>query len=609
MTDYTILLPIAIPFAAGLIVLLIGQRIRGVKEAIALLATAATLGLSITLFRENISWSVPWAGFGIDFAFRLYHFSAFILLAACAFAFLFVLYSCSFMRDKPRLNQFYCYLLVTLAMANGAVLANNLVLMLFFWEGLLLTLFGLIAIGREGAYKTAIKAFIIVGISDLCLMLGIGLTGYLAGTMTISKISLSVDSLGALAFILMMIGAISKAGSVPFHTWIPDAAVDAPLPFMAFLPASLEKLLGIYLLARISLDMFKLTAGSWLSILLMTIGAITILLAVMMALVQKDYKRLLSYHAVSQVGYMILGIGTCLPVGIIGGLFHMINNALYKSCLFLTGGAVEKQTGTTDLAKLGGIGIKMPVTFVCFVIAAVSISGVPPFNGFFSKELIYDAALERGTIFYLAAILGTFLTAASFLKLGHAAFLGKMSESNKNVKEVSLPMLVPMIVIAAVCVVFGVWNYLPLNNLIKPILGEERLAGHEFGPNTMLITVTVIVLVGALLHHLFAAKVSGSGYKASDHIRHAPFLEGIYTKAEKRWFDPYDIGMIIVRGLSRFGWWIDRGIDWLYEDFAVRVATGLSSIIKLAHTGSYSMYVVWSLIGVLFVVIMLMKSF
>ena len=609
MTDYTILLPIAIPFAAGLIVLLIGQRIRGVKEAITLLATAATLGLTITLFGENISLSVPWAGFGIDFALRLYHFSAFILVAASAFSFLFILYSCSFMRDKPRLNQFYSYLLITLAMTNGAVLADNLVLMLFFWEGLLLTLFGLIAIGRPGAYKTAIKAFVIVGISDLCLMMGIGLAGHLAGTMTISKISLPVDFLGSLAFVFMMIGAISKAGSVPFHTWIPDAAVDAPLPFMAFLPASLEKLLGIYLLARISLDMFKLTAGSWISILLMTIGAITILLAVMMALVQKDYKRLLSYHAVSQVGYMILGIGTCLPIGIIGGLFHMINHALYKSCLFLTGGAVEKQTGTTDLAKLGGIGIKMPVTFVCFVIAAASISGVPPFNGFFSKELVYDAALERGTIFYLAAILGTFFTAASFLKLGHAAFLGKRSEQNENVREASLPMLVPMIFIASVCVVFGVWNYLPLNNLIKPILGEERLAGHEFGPNTMLITVTVIVLIGALLHHLFAVKVNGSGYKASDHIRHAPFLEGVYTKAEKRWFDPYDVGMKIVRGVSRFGWWIDRGIDWLYEDFAVRVATGLSSVIKLVHTGSYSMYVVWSLIGALFAVIMLMKSF
>ncbi len=609
MTDSFILLPIAIPFIAGIVVLLINQRIQSVKEAITLLATGATLVLTITFCKENINLTIPWTGFGIDFALRLYHFSAFILVAASAFSFLFVLYSCSFMRNKPYLNQFYSYLLITLAMTNGAVLADNLVLMLFFWEGLLLTLFGMIAIGRPGAFKTAIKAFIIVGISDLCLMMGIGLAGHLAGTFTISKISLSVDSLGALAFILMMIGAISKAGSVPFHTWIPDAAVDAPLPFMAFLPASLEKLLGIYLLARISLDMFKLTAGSWISILLMTIGAITILLAVMMALVQKDYKRLLSYHAVSQVGYMILGIGTCLPVGIIGGLFHMINHALYKSCLFLTGGAVEKQTGTTDLAKLGGIAMKMPVTFVCFVIAAASISGVPPFNGFFSKELVYDAALERGMVFYLAAILGTFLTAASFLKLGPAAFLGKRSEHNENVKEASLPMLVPMVVIAAVCVVFGVWNYLPLDNLIKPILGAEHLEGLHMAPNTMLITVTVIVLIGALLHHLFAAKVNGSGYKASDHIRHAPFLEGIYTKAEKRWFDPYDIVLKIIQGISRFGWWIDRAIDWLYDDFAVRVTTGLSCVIKLAHTGSYSMYVVWSLIGVLFVVIMLMKSF
>ncbi len=608
MTDSIILLLIAIPLIAGILTLLVPKRLRGVKEAIALLATAATLGLSIWLFRQNITLSVPWVGFGIEFAFRLYHFSAFIVLAASAFAFLFVLYSCSFMWDRPHLNQFYCYLLITAAMANGAVLADNLVLMLFFWEGLLLTLFGLIAIGRPGAFKTAIKAFIIIGICDLCMMMGIGLTAYLAGTMTISKISLPLDSLGCLAFVLLMIGAISKGGSMPFHSWIPDAAVDAPVPFMAFLPASLEKLLGIYFLTRISLDMFKLDAGSWISTLLMVIGAVTILLAVMMALVQKDYKRLLSYHAISQVGYMILGIGTCLPVGIIGGLFHMINNALYKSCLFLTGGSVEKQTGTTDLGKLGGIGVKMPLTFLCFLITAASISGVPPFNGFYSKELVYDAALERGTVFYLAAILGSFFTAASFLKLGHAAFLGKLSESNKNVKEAPLAMLIPMIVIASVCVLFGLRHQLPID-LFRPVVGEQRLAGHEFTANTMLIAISVVVLVGALLHHLLAAKIMGGGYKASEHIRHAPILEGIYNRAEKRFFDPYDIGLKIVQGISKLGWWIDRAIDWLYDGLSVYLANFITNGIKLAHTGSYSLYVVWSLVGILLVVIMLLKSF
>ena len=131
----------------------------------------------------------------------------------------------------------------------------------------------------------------------------------------LAKAPLSTAGLGGLALVLLMIGAISKAGAMPFHSWIPDAAVDAPLPFMAILPASLEKLLGIYFLARISLDLFELTPDSWVSTLLMIVGAVTILLAVMMALVQKDYKRLLSYHAISQVGYMILGIGTALPIG------------------------------------------------------------------------------------------------------------------------------------------------------------------------------------------------------------------------------------------------------------------------------------------------------
>lgn len=608
MTEQSILLPITIPFAAGILVLLLGNKLRGIKELVALAATGVTLWLGITLFRQNIAFSAPWAGFGIDLSFRLYHFSAFIILASSAFAFLFVLYSCSFMRGKSRLNQFYCYLLVTLAMTNGAALADNLVLLLFFWEGLMLTTFGLIAISGGKAFRTAIKALVIVGISDLCLMLGIGLAGYLAGTMTMSKINLPIDFLGGMAFILMMLGAISKAGSVPFHTWIPDAAVDAPLPFMALLPAALEKLLGIYLLARISLDLFQLKAGCWLSILLMTIGGITILLAVMMALVQKDYKRLLSYHAISQVGYMILGIGTCLPAGIIGGLFHMINHAMYKSCLFLTGGSIEKQTGTTDLSKLGGIAGKMPITFLCFVIAAASISGVPPFNGFFSKELVYDAALERGVIFYIMAILGSFFTAASFLKLGHAAYFGKRNQANDNVREAPLPMLLPMLAIASVCVIFGLGHIQAIDIFIKPILVAERLEHFEAGTNSFLVLITLIVLIGALLHHLIAAETNGGGLKASDHIRHAPLFNETYDMAEKRYFDPYDILMSVVRGISNAGYYIDRGIDWLYDGLSVGVTKFLSNGIMSAHTGSYALYVVWSLVGIAIVVFIMMTS-
>ncbi|MDD5432757.1 MAG: proton-conducting transporter membrane subunit [Candidatus Omnitrophica bacterium] len=611
MTINILLLPILIPFIAGLFIFILPKNLRGVKEFVTLLITLANLLLTIFLFNKNIVFSLPWLGTGFDFSLRLYHFSAFIILAVAGFAFLVSLYSSVFMLGREGLKQFYAYLLITVAFVNGAVLADNLIILLFFWEGLLLTLFGMIAIGGKASFKTATKAFIIMGVCDLCMMFGIILTGVIAGTLTMSKINLPLNTLGSIAFIFLMIGAISKAGSMPFHSWIPDAANDAPLPFMAFLPASLEKLLGIYLLARISLDLFQLNASSWVSTLLMTIGAITILLAVMMALIQKDYKRLLSYHAISQVGYMILGIGTAVPAGIIGGLFHMINHAMYKSGLFLTGGSVEKQAGTTILDKLGGLGKKMPLTFICFLITAASISGVPPFNGFFSKELIYDGALERGWIFYIAAALGSFLTAASFLKLGHSAYLGKLNENNKNVKEAPLRMLVPMIVIASFCIFFGVCNWFPINKLIAPILGVERLEGHSFAgmpTNIMIVVVTFVVLIAAFLNHIFGVKAGGSALKAADHIHYAPVLSIFYNRAEKRFFDPYDIGLKITGSFSKVAFWIDRLFDALVDNLTVFVSNTLSKEIRRQHNGNYSVYLVWSMVGMFLVIIFLMYS-
>ncbi|MDD5383118.1 MAG: proton-conducting transporter membrane subunit [Candidatus Margulisbacteria bacterium] len=599
-----LLLPIMLPLIAGLVILLIPKKVRYANETIVLLATAANLVITYWLFGKTLSFHAPWAGFGLEFSLRLYHFSAFIIAAAATFGFLIAWYSLSFLKDKGYAKLFYCYLLITIAFVNGAVLADNLALLLFFWEGLLLTLFGMILIGGKNSFKTAIKAFTINGVTDLCLMVGIALTAYLAGTLTISRIHLSLVPLAAAAFTLLMIGAVSKAGSMPFHTWIPDAALDAPLPFMAFLPGAIEKLVGIYFLARISLDLFKLTPGSWLSYLLMTIGAITIICAVMMALIQKNYKKLLSYHAISQVGYMILGIGTMVPVGIVGGLFHMINNAMYKSCLFLTGGAVEKEAGTTDLEQLGGLGWKMPVTFFCFVIAAVSISGVPPFNGFFSKELIYDAALERGLIFYLAAVIGSFFTAASFLKLGHAAYLGK---GKQTAKEAPWPMLLPMLIIALACVVFGVFNALPINQLIQPILGHnvKGLSFAGWPASSALVIVTLLVLAGALLNHWFGVKKYGQGIKAVDHIHYAPGLAQVYDKAEKKYFDPYDLGLKTVGWVSRLAFWCDRGLDWVYDGLVVNVTYAFTNILKLAHNGNFVNYLVWSLVGTALVVIML----
>ncbi|MFB3892329.1 MAG: NADH-quinone oxidoreductase subunit L [Phycisphaerae bacterium] len=631
MNESTMLWLILVPLVGGVLTLLTLGPLKKATGALALAAATLNLGLAVVSFGFKGAWSMPLGSSGIELALRYYNFTSFIIAAVAGFGFLVTLYSLAFMKDRPWVNQFYCYLLLSVGLTNGAVLADNLVAMLFFWEGLLGPLFGMIAIGRPGAYKTATKAFIIVGVTDVCMMAGIALTGYLAAKtpeaagnylsmQAISRAGLTTASgIGGLAFVLLMIGAISKAGSMPFHSWIPDAAVDSPLPFMAILPASLEKLLGIYFLARITLDLYHLTA-SWASWLLMIIGALTILLAVMMALVQKDYKRLLSYHAISQVGYMVLGVGTAIPVGIVGGIFHMINHAMYKSCLFLTGGSVEKQTGTTDLAKLGGIGRKMPVTFACFIIAAAAISGFPLTNGFYSKELVYQGSLEAFRtvpVFYIAALLGTFLTAASFLKLGHSAYLGRRDVSNDNVKEAPLRMLVPMIVIAGGCMLFGLYNALPLQNLVEPVVKDAlgagawatQVHGGTFAglePHQWLLAIlTCVAIGGAFINHWYGASLHGGGLHAVDHIQNAPVLATIYDKAAKRAFDPYDLGLKGVYAVAAVLNWVDRTIDWIYDRAATTAGYALSLSVRTAHTGNYATYVAWCLLGAAAVIIFL----
>jgi len=602
MNELLLLAAIAIPALAGVAVLVLTRASYALRAGVALAAMAANLLVALALYSREFSCTLPWAGMGLELAFRAYHFSGFILSAAACFAFLVTLFSWNYLRGHRAAGAFFAYLLISMSMVNGAVLSDHLVALLFFWEGLLLTMFGMIALGRTGAFRTAVKAFIIIGISDLCMMFGIALAGKLAGTLTISQIHLGVGGLAGAAMALLAVGAIAKGGCMPFHSWIPDAATDAPLPFMAFLPACLEKLLGIYMLTRITMDMFHVAEGSWASMAMMIVGAATILLAVLMALVQKDYKKLLSFHAISQVGYMILGVGTAIPAGIVGGLFHMLNNAMYKNCLFLTAGSVEKQTGTTNLESLGGLWRKMPVTFACFFVAAVSISGVPPFNGFFSKELIYDAALERHPVFYLAAILGSFFTAASFLKLGHAAFFGPRSTEHDAVKESPASMLVPMIVIAAGCAMFGVFNALPLDHLIAPVLSPQlqQEVHHSFSGmpgNQTLVALTLAALAGALVNHLIGVRTSGRGLGAVDHIHYAPGLAGLYDKAERRVFDPYEIGLKLAGGVARCGWAADRGIDWMYDKLVVGLAAGISRLVRWAHGGNYTAYVAWSLCG------------
>ncbi len=601
---------ILLPAAFGVLTLLVPSRLKGVKEAVVLLGFAGNLVLNLIASGKELIFERPFAGFQIDFSLKLYHFSGFILLAAAALSFLVVLYTTVFMKGKSGTKLFFACMLFTLALVNGAVLANNLAVMLFFWEGILATMFVLIMVGGKKAYKTSVKAVVIAGLTDLMMMLGIGIAGYLAKTLTMDQIRLPITGWGTLAFVLLMVGAVSKAGSMPFHTWIPDAADDAPMPFMAFLPGALEKLLGIYLVSRICLDLFEFEHGSPMSLVLMILGAATILLAVMMALVQKDFKRLLSYHAVSQVGYMILGIGTGLPVGIVGGLFHMLNNAVYKCCLFLTAGAVEKQAGTTDLHHISGLGKKMPVTFICFLVAAASIAGFPLTNGFFSKELIFDGALESNIIFYIIAAIGAFFTPISFLKLGHAVFLGKPTKETKDVKEAPLGMLIPMAVLAVSCLVLGFGKSFMISHVFEPILGHGAEAGEHIGGHTnwLLVGISAASLLLATWDHYRGFRRTGAGLSSADHYHDAPVLKTIYHMAQKKYFDPYHLGGYVIRGYASLSLKINDGISWFYDVAVVRFVGFFSNLLKRAHNGSQSRYALWVLMGLVLITALFLMS-
>ncbi|MFC1667129.1 NADH-quinone oxidoreductase subunit L [Candidatus Omnitrophota bacterium] len=514
------------------------------------------------------------------------------------FGALVTLYSLRFMASYKQFRSYYANIIWTIGFSILAAVSNSVIVLLVAWGFLGFTLFMLINAGGPAAAGISKKTFIIIGGSDSLMILGFAIAWLITGSLTLSSIKITVDNpLSFWAFLLIATGALAKAGAMPFHTWIPDTAKEAPIPVTAFLPASLDKLLGIYLLARLVLNLFIL--DSFCYALLMVVGAVTIVAAVMMALVQHDFKKLLGYHAVSQVGYMVLGLGTGSIIGIAGGLFHMVNHAIYKCCLFLSGGNVEYKTKTSKLDSLGGLAKIMPVTFVTTLVASFAISGVPPFNGFFSKWMVYQGLIEKGSsdggvlwIFCIvAAMFGSGLTLASFIKLIHAIFLGKSKEEKPSRNEVSWSMWLPPLILAGLCIVFGVFAYLvPLKHIIVPALPDDlRLIG--IWPSLKATLFLVVGLGVGLLIYLLGnfkgirqtgAYIGGedleedmrlSGTEFYNTIKELPLIKGFYEKAERKAFDIYEQGKKAVF-------------------FFIR-------IFQYLHNGVLPTYLVWCLLGMM----------
>ena len=612
---------ILLPLAAGVVLFIVPEKFRLIKGFIALLISAVVLFFAIQLYfirfdpgQINL--------LALDFLNRLNKpgFSAglsdftmlnpdnlarLIVLMIGLFAFLILVYSIFYITKDRSLNNYYPFVLLTLGVSICTVLADSLILFIFCWGFLGLTLYKLIKGYNEESATAAKKTFILIGASDSIMILGIGIIWKITGSLNISEISLgTTDVIRIAAFLALLTGSFTKAGAFPFHTWVPDYTQWAPASSSAYLPASLDKLLGIYFLSRICNDLFVLNDG--MRLILLSVGVLTIIIAVMMALMQHNYKRLLGFHAVSQVGYMIVGFGLGSLIGIAAGLFHMINNAIYKSGLLLSAGCIEYRTGKEDINDLGGLSKAMPVTFIAALIFALSISGIPPLNGFASKWMIYQGIIDFGKdtgianelwIIWLGlAVLGSALTLASFIKYLGGIFLGRKKAEFEGIREVPVLMWLPMLFLAVMCIMVGVFasNFV-VPKLFMPVTGDFEFSG-TWNSTLVALLILVSILLGMLLYWIgnikkFRAEDSFiGGEKIQDAVSYSTpefyktisdfgFFSWIYRKAEDKWFDLYDL-------LKRLTLWF-------------------SNLLSKAHTGVLPDYSIWVFVGLIIMLLIM----
>lgn len=461
ITAMSIPLLVAVPLAGAFLCALLARKSHPLADTLGTLTVAMVLGLSIASVLSPDSshavggWQAP-----LGILLVMDGLAAFMLVTVAVVAFLVMIYSLSYMNAYTGRWQFHTLFLLMLAGMNGVVITGDLFNLFVFLEVASIASYALVAFGTgrhelEAAFKYAVMG----SLGSLLLLLGIAfLYGY-TGTLNMAHMAERLAALGqapitVTALVLILSGFALKAAIVPFHSWLPDAHPSAPAPISAMLSGVLIKSLGVYTIARLVFNVFGFTPQ--LSNLLLILGALSMGVGVILALRQWDMKRLLAYHSVSQVGYIILGFGLGTPLGILGGLFHLFNHSIFKSLLFLNSGALEQATGTRNLKEMGGLGRRMPTTSWTTLSASMSISGVPPFSGFWSKLILVMACVESGQWFYASwAILVSILTLASFLKVTKFAFLGRLRKRFAGVREVPVAMRLGMAVLAVLCILGG----------------------------------------------------------------------------------------------------------------------------------------------------------
>jgi len=467
---------------------------------------------------------------------------ALFALVAGFFGFMAILYSVDDMAHEEEGHaRYYALMLLFQGGMIGLFMAGNLLMLFTFWELVGLCSYGLIGFykRRPGSERASMKALVMTHACGAAIL--VGLLAILSKGLSLEIAELKASALGALGLLslasfLFLLGSMAKSVQLPFHTWLPDATI-APSAVTAFLHSAAMVKAGVYLMAR-SLSLLPRLAvapGSPLNLALATVGAATLTVCAAAAWLQDDVKRLLAYSTAAQIGYMFLGLGIGTAVGIAGALFHFLNHAIFKGLLFLGAGCLIYATGTRSLSEMGGLARNMPVTAAAMTIGGLSLAGVPPLSGFASKLIIYEASLDAAlrlggltggvyAVYCALALLGSVFTLAAILKLIHSAFFGLRPARLEGVREVPATMKIPLVVLASLCVLFGVAPSLALNYIVNPAVA--LMTGGVLPTYIALGYVTTLGFYEAagLTAIIAAAMLVGWGlYKASfKPLREAP---------------------------------------------------------------------------------------
>ncbi|MCC3755225.1 Na+/H+ antiporter subunit A [Staphylococcus capitis] len=492
--------------------------------------------ISITKSGNTVMKTLNWMPhFGMNFNLFVDGLGLLFSLLITGIGSLVVLYSIGYLSKSEQLGNFYCYLLLFMGAMLGVVLSDNLIILYLFWELTSFSSFLLISFWREkkASIYGAQKSLIITVLGGLSLLGGIILLSLAAHTFSIQTMIEKASDIQnspffILAMVLVMIGAFTKSAQVPFYIWLPDA-MEAPTPVSAYLHSATMVKAGLYLIPRMT-PIFAISEGWVWTITL--VGLVTLFWASLNATKQQDLKGILAFSTVSQLGMIMsmLGIGAVsyhyngadsqvYVAGFIAAIFHLINHATFKGALFMITGGVDHSTGTRDVRKLGGLLTIMPISFTITVITALSMAGVPPFNGFLSKEKFLEAMINvthanlmslstLGFIFPIIAIVGSIFTFVYSIKFIMHIFFGEYKRESlpQSAHESSILMLLSPIILTLLVIVFGLFPSILTQSIIEPAtqsVSQSTGITAEFhlfhGITPAFISTIAIYIIGMLL--------------------------------------------------------------------------------------------------------------